>query len=469
MNEMKNSNGSASRYGTLSVAVTAIVIAIIIILNLIVGRLPSNILQIDISDQKLYSISDTSKDFAASLDTDVEFILLSELGSTDERITKFVNNYASMSDHISIETIDPVLYPSVLETYSTEANSLVVKNSETGKFRAIPFLGITNALITYSLDWSTYEYYENGFDADGQITSAIAYVSNETTGTIYTLTGHGESDLGESAVEIIEKSNIVLSDTPADILLDGGIAGDCDMLIINDLSTDITSDEKDIILEYLANGGHVLIISDLVDGENLNAIMSEYGMEMQPGRVGDQERYYQQYANFYGYYCISPVISGFHAITTGIEANAFLIYPRGMLISDPARDTITTRQFLKTSEQGVHYIDDTTLDTGEYIIGASAIEETDNGTASLVVVACSSMFTDEILSTMPSMSNSDIFSGIISFGFDGIDRIAIPAKSLAVETNTINSYQWWSLLYIGVIPVCVFIGGLVFWLRRRKR
>lgn len=469
----------SSLHGTVSIATTAIAVVIVIILNIIVGKLPSNIKQIDISGQKLYSISENSKEYLASLDTDIELIMLSELGTADERITKFVNSYAALSGHLSVETIDPVLYPSVLDTYSAEINSLIVKNSETGKFKIIPYTGVDDALIILSLDWSTYEYYESGFDAEGQMTSAVAYVSKESSGIIYTLTGHGESDLGEKQTELIDKSNITLTGDSVDILLDGGIPEDCDLLIINDPKSDISPDEIEILLKYLADGGDLFIILDNPDLNNLNTVLSDYGMDMQSGYIGDQSRFYQQYSSFYGHYCIAPVISSSHDLTIGLEGNAFTIYPRGLLLTDPARNTITTAEFLSTSEKGENFIDNENIVYDTFVIGAEAIESitiTDEATgtestetARLTLVASTQLFDDSILTSFPSMVNSAIFSNIVTASFDDVSNIVIPSKSLEVSNNIIDSYQWWSLLYIGIIPVCVLVGGLVRWVQRRKK
>ena len=459
----------ASRHGTMSLIMIVVVVVIIIILNLIVGRLPKNILQFDISDQRLYDISDTSREFVKGLDTDVELLLLSELGTTDERISKFVDNYAAMSSHISVETIDPVLYPSVLDTYTCTLNSLVVKNSETGKFRVVPFTGTENSLIIYGLDFSTYEYYEKGFDADGQITSAIAYVASDSSGVIYATCGHGETELGDTAVGIIEKSNLTLNSSRLDILMNGGIPENCDMLIINAPTSDISSDEADALIEYLRHGGDIFLCMSLEDAPNFQKVLNEYGMSMRKGFVGDTSRYYQQYTNFYGFMCIAPLMSAANEITAGIKQNAFVIYPKGMDLIAPARDTIEVSSFMYTSDDGILYIDDDNVENGRFDIAALATEDTENGQTRFTVVLSTSVFSEEVFTSLPSMSNATIFTNIITCGFEDANRFVIPQKNLDVGRNTITNYGWWSVLYIGIIPACVFVGGLIYWLRRRKR
>lgn len=59
-----------------------------------------------------------------------------------------------------------------------------------------------------SVDYNTYSYTTTGFDGEGQITSAISYVTSENLPVLYTLDGHGEKDLDASIREDIEKANI---------------------------------------------------------------------------------------------------------------------------------------------------------------------------------------------------------------------------------------------------------------------
>ena len=51
-----------SRNGSYSVGMIALVIAIAVVINLIAGQLPESIRSIDVSDNKIYEISDTTKD-----------------------------------------------------------------------------------------------------------------------------------------------------------------------------------------------------------------------------------------------------------------------------------------------------------------------------------------------------------------------------------------------------------------------
>ena len=103
-------SSSAGR-GITSAATTAVVLAIAVVVNLVVGQLPSDLVERDISDNSLYTVSDTSVDYLSALERDVELVVLASEDTTDQRITKFLHNYAALSGHLSLSFVDPVEHP----------------------------------------------------------------------------------------------------------------------------------------------------------------------------------------------------------------------------------------------------------------------------------------------------------------------------------------------------------------------
>ena len=89
-----------SRKGSYSVAVTAVVIGIVILFNLLVGQLPQKIRQIDISDTNIYEISSKSQKLIKNLENDVTFYVIAEKSSTDDRIKTFISKYVSLYGHL---------------------------------------------------------------------------------------------------------------------------------------------------------------------------------------------------------------------------------------------------------------------------------------------------------------------------------------------------------------------------------
>ena len=74
--------------GSYSVVISAVFVVIVLVVNMIVGSLPSKYTEVDVSEQKLYSIGDDTKKFLKDLDKDVTIYQVVQSGSEDENITK---------------------------------------------------------------------------------------------------------------------------------------------------------------------------------------------------------------------------------------------------------------------------------------------------------------------------------------------------------------------------------------------
>lgn len=232
---------------------TAGVLAVVVLVNLMMGQLPSNWKEFDLTDNSLYEITDTSKDFLSGLEQDVQIVVLAEDGTTDARIEKFLDRYVALSSHLSLSYVDPVAHPQQASQYDADSDSVVVLCEETGKSRDIPFSDIITSTYT-----SYFSMTENTFDAEGQLTSAVDYVTSDANHTVYTVTGHGEEDLSDPIVSAIEKANLNLeSVSPA---LEGGVPEDCDVLVVNAPSTDLSESERTLLEEYLTGGGHMVFL-----------------------------------------------------------------------------------------------------------------------------------------------------------------------------------------------------------------
>ena len=243
--------------GSYMAVFTIVVIAAIIIMNMIIGKIPAKYMKHDLSSSQILTLGDTTKDLLNQLDKDVTIHIVASPDTVDERITSFVKLYADQSSHIKVSEDDPVLHPDILTTLDTQTNQILVTCDATGKKTAIPFSDIIQIdLMAY------YQYQqvrETAFDGEGQITSAINYVTNETRTTVYTLSGHQEAALSPTVSDAMDKSGMETKEL--NLLTDSAVPGDCSLLIINNPQKDISEDEKTTLTDYLKNGGHLLLLA----------------------------------------------------------------------------------------------------------------------------------------------------------------------------------------------------------------
>lgn len=448
----------SSRQGSYSLAMTAVVIGIVVFINLIAGRLPSSLKQIDISTNNIYEITDTSRDLLKDLDKDVNFTILAEKSSTDERIRTFIEKYAALSSHINVEWIDPVLHPSALTEYETESDTIVVSCSDTEKTTTVSFQDI----ITYDemSYYTTGSLTESEFDGEGQLASAVNYVTTDVSKTIYTVSGHGESSLPSSVTDLMKKSSFTTEEL--NLMMASSIPEDCDLLLFYAPSTDISEDELNLVTSYMENGGNVFFIQgeELTDMPNFSSLMETYGLKPAQGYIADMQRSYQG-----NYYYIFPLLSVSEDLAENIESQmVLLVNAHGFTEETPARDTITLTPFMATSSNSYAVTEDGDTEEGSYVLGAVATENDSRFT----VISSASMIDETITSQFTNIENLSLFMNAITANFDDVENLSIEAKSLQLENNTMQYTGLIGIVAIVGIPVIFLIYGLWRWIKRRK-
>lgn len=443
----------AFRKGSYSTVIMVVIIAIVIAANVMFSKLPTAARNIDVSSNNLYSIGDTTHSVLDGLKNDVEIIVIKDKESTDKRISTLLAKYADYSDHIKVTYKDPVLYPSVLTTYDTEENNIVIKCDATDKTTKVAFSDIIVTSTSYY--GSTYE---TSFDGEGQLTKAIDYVSNENNKLIYTISGHGESDLGKNISKLISKSNFNVKSV--NLLVDNGIPDDCDMLICNQPTKDLADDELKLLREYMENGGKMTVVlaDTTTETPNFDALMADYGISKVNGDIADTERYYgQNVFQIFPNYSSGDITGKF-----GSEEYTLLFGSLGLKVEET--DGVTVDEFLTTSDKGVAVVGENDYTEGKYTLAAAATKDESRFT----VFGSASIIDDEFTSYYKNLMDLQVFMNSITANFDDVSNISIDSISLQTTYNTIANGSGIGAIFIGIIPVALLILGFLRWFGRRK-
>lgn len=458
-----------SKRGSYTLAMTSIVIAIVIVFNMIINLIPENKRQFDISSTNIYEISSKSKKIINKVDHDVTFYVLAEKSSTDKRIKTFINKYASLSDKIHIKWIDPVLHPSALTKYGAEENNIVISCKKTNRTTTVSFDDILVSSASYYSTSSS----ASSFDGDGQLTSALNYVTSDKEYKAYYTSGHGESSLSSEVTSLLTKSRISTSDLL--LMTATSIPDDCDLLIIDGATSDFTKDEVKLLSSYLKKGGKVvtLLAQTNKSMKNLYGLLKDYGLTVQSGYIADTERSYQG-----NYYYLIPNLSVSGDMASGISSNSvMMINSKGMTQSTPARDSISTDSFMTTSSNG-YAVTEKKQTQGTYFLGATSTESVKvknskgkkvTKESRLTVYGSNMLIDEQITSSFSSLENLTLFTNSVTASLDNADNVSISPKSLEVSYNTIAHPGPFSILVVFVIPVGLIIGGFIVWFRRRRR
>ena len=257
--DKKNDLSKASlKHGSYSVLMVVLVLAFLVAVNILVNKLPVSWVSYDMSDVKLYSIGDKTRDVIKTLDEDVTIYLIGETGNYDHILSQMLDLYEEQSSKIHVKNLDMNREFAILKQYNLdqqtiENGSVLVVSAERQKF--IPESEI------YELDYT--QYYQSGYtdvlynyDGEGEITSALIYVTTKEIPNICVVTGHNESELGSTITASIKKANY---DIQTINLATGSIPQECDILFLNSPQTDYSADECNKIRDYVDMGGKLFV------------------------------------------------------------------------------------------------------------------------------------------------------------------------------------------------------------------
>ena len=464
------------RNGSYSTLLIVIFVAIVVVINMIVGKLPSKYTQIDISDQQLYSIGDETKKVLNNLDKDVTIYQIAQSGSEDETISNLLQKYADESKHVKVELKDPVVSPKFVSEYTSDqvsSNSLIVVCGDRNK--VVNY----NDMYESTMDYNTYSYQTTGFDGEGQITSAIAYVTTENLPVLYTLEGHGEKELDSTIKEDIEKANMEVK--TLNLISEGSAPDDAACLLIDSPSSDISDDEKTALLDYLENGGKAMVFSDYTEStlSNFAAVLENYGVKAADGIVfeGDNQHYGMQMP-----YYLLPTVNSTDASSETASSGYYIIMPyaQGIQKLDDVRDTVTVEDILTTSDSAYSKtnLQSETLEKedgdveGPFALGVSIKEDVGDGKKTQIIYYSSSYIMDSQMNQLVSGGNEKLVTESLNsmVSTEETTTVSIPSKSLEVSYLTISDYDasFWKICTIGLIPGIFLVAGFVIWFKRRK-
>ena len=461
---------NALKGGAYSLAVVAVVLAILIAVNVFASALPTGYTRFDISASKLYSITSNTKVVVNGLTEDVTIYWIVQSGQEDDVIENPLGKHESLSDHIQVVKRNPDVYPTFAEQYTDEDvpnNSLVVECGDRSRYISY------NDIYVQSADMYSYSY-TTDFDGEGAITSAIDYVVTEDLPQLYVLEGHGEAELPSTFANQIEKANIETN--TLSLLTVDAIPEEADCILIYAPSSDISTEERDMLADYVSGGGRLLVMAGPVeDGilENLYSLLSDYGVEAHEGIVVEADR--EHYA-FQAPYVLLPDMASHDITDSLIEENYFPILPISLgltVTGEGSGGTVT--ELLTTSDAAFSKAAGYDLSTYEKEEGdidgpfAVAVSVEDDGGGQMVWFT-SSVFLEDVYNAYSSGSNGDLAMNALSDLIGEREAMAIRSKSLNYNYLTISASTS-ALLQTVMIGVCplLFLGvGIAVILRRRR-
>lgn len=471
-NHIKRSfNTKNVKYGGYAALLTILSVGVLIAVNLLADQIP---FKIDLSRNKIYSLSKETYQILSGLKQDLTIYALYKTGQENTDITEILRKYSDHTKKIQLKFIDPDKNPGFVKRYlkddeNLNFGSLIIESGK--QFKVIP------AHDLFNFDYSNpYQPNITSLAIEQRVTGAIMYLSTGKAPKIYALEGHGESSLPLEITKQLETENYEIK--PVNLYTDS-LPQDMDILLLTSPQRDLTHVEIDKIREFLSNGGRAIFLMDLQKNlpSNLQSLFQSYGLALQQIMIveGGSTRFIQNNPLW-----IQPEM-GTHQILTPLISDKMPViipYARGIKILETKKRSLTIEPLLTTSVSawGKTDLDDPSLEKsqkdlqGPFHIAVAVTDQLteDKSKQTKLIVIGNSMFaSSEIINSIPG--NANFLMNSFSWLQDQNVNLGIKPKSLLTMRLDINSFQ--TLLFSGlvviIIPLSVLGAGLMVWLRRR--
>jgi len=175
--------GRKMRYGSNAVVVTIAVVAIVIMVNVLVGR---HSRKLDLTKDRFYTLSDATCGFLRKLDQQVKITaFFSEEDSMGEVVRDLLREYTRVSPKVVVEFVDPDKMPSLAKQYDITAYGTSVVEAGLKSRKVMEY---------ELLDYETTTDMAN-FSGEQAFTRALVSLFTEEEKQAYFSIGHDERDL----------------------------------------------------------------------------------------------------------------------------------------------------------------------------------------------------------------------------------------------------------------------------------
>ena len=360
-------------------------------------NVPGRYTRYDTSASGLYSISPQTRELVGLNTSPVSLYLIAPRGKEDQKLTQLLEKYRDLNGTITVEYVDPVLTPAFVSNYTSDKvsdNSIIV-------------VGENRSRVLRNTDLYPVNYdYDTGrtstdFDGEGQITSAIHYVTSDVLTKVYLMNGHGENELTESFAAAMEKEGVETG--RLNLTAAGQVPEDAGCLFLNVPVSDLTGREREVLTSYLEQGGRMLLITGITAAKmpNLDQVLAGYGVSAVQGMIveGDSNYSIPSYPNF-----LLPEIRSSQITEPFIAEGSLLLMPNshGIVKTEDVRSTVEVKGILTTSPNSYIKTDSSSLGykrgdpAGPFATGVTASEQTDGGMTRIVWFSSSSMLMEEM-------------------------------------------------------------------------
>ena len=487
------------RYGAAATALTVVVIVGVVLLNIVANILESRYpLNLDLTADDTFTISEASRSVAASVTDEVEVIAFQE-----------ENYYSSPSfGNDDINTVARQFYEA-MKQYQTASGGKVktkyieyssnptlvaqYKDYEVAEDSILFLSGERYAVVSLSdmfdYDPEYYYYYGSIVVTDTTVERVIATSIRKVSGElapVVVMTGHGEDTYALSDVERV-LSNNAYTTVECDLTKTDKIDVDAITMVIPAPTTDYSNEEIVTIRNWLQQDGEysrnlVLIASETAFCPNLFELVNEeYGIEVTDEIVYETSSFYNN--NYYAYGTIQN--SDYTAELQ--DKQALSLYTRRLLCHKDNNADLSlynvplltfgnTARLVDLTDTQAENVEPKTADKYPLIGMAYAHKQVPSPTTSttvdsyVMVVGSPGFLNSTLLAYITNAENEDLFMSAFNAFSGDVESVTISSRSV---NNTFLTYENATATWVGLavftvlLPLIALAIGIVIFLRRR--
>ncbi|MBE6937407.1 MAG: hypothetical protein E7460_02475 [Ruminococcaceae bacterium] len=501
MKKNQQKNRLTVRAGGYSLILCVIVVAIVVVLNVLLSLLPSNIAAPDFSAMQLYDFTEQTEEMVKELDDDITvYFWTADDGGNSIIIQEFLDRVSALSSNLKVKTVYPDRDPAFIYNYVEEGeepptNSLVFVSDK--RFKIVNYTDMftwsdsayqTMYTMIYQYGYSAEEVMASipydVFSAENAFVNAIDYVTTEKLPVVYMLRGHGETDLDTVVSKYTTDANysLVKMEEGNSLLALEAVPQDANCVIINSPSSDLTEDEYNKLMAYFERGGSIILFTDIrfdaAACPNFAKLCEAFGLQAVPGVVLETGANYMQLpfniiANKVAHEITDPLIS----------AGSYVFTPMGHGITkiDSYRSSLEFSTLLETSNGAYSKIitEGQSLDSydkaegdvdGPFMMGVLVEEAVGaDATGRFFWYSASPMLTDTYASVSDGALN--LFLNTLAYGSERVDTITVRTITMSNSRLEISSAAAlaWTVVLVILVPILLIVAGFVIWFIRRMR
>jgi ABC-type uncharacterized transport system involved in gliding motility auxiliary subunit len=441
--------GRSGRMGANTALLSIAVLTILVILNFLGYRHHK---RYDLTEEKLYTVSDQSKKILSGLQKDVMVIRFDKV--EDQRLSDAMNEFKYVTRRISYERIDPQQKPELANKYKVQrmGETLVVSGDRTERLQTTGEQDMINAILK---------------------------VTRDKLKTICFVDGHGEkSHTGTDAegYDGVDKGmkNENYETKSVNLVTSNQVPSECSVLIVAGPKKALFPQEAAMIGKYLDGGGKALVMVDPDTDPGLGDIFKAWNIEVGNNTVIDTSGV----GRLFGTGPAVPLVGNYgnHPITKDMtRTGTFFPLARSVKTGGAGSGEIISTELLKTSEASFGETElknnQAKLDEGKDMkgpvsLGVAASKRMGEKEARFIVIGDSDFATNGYVRLA---GNGDLFLNTINWLAQDEDLISIRPKSAANRSVTMTQGQQSTFFWLSVIfmPLAVIGSGAYVWWKRR--